>query len=151
MTSDPGTELAERLAAARHQLAHEASPISAWDELSAVERELGIAGAAAYLRAAHRAGFLLVEIDADEIPPPRPITANIHGVDGEPIGCDEYAETLTEQAIRLPLVDRVPLLADGEAQAVAALLDELAGVYLGEKLGWLARELAVWIYDRLGI
>ncbi len=46
---------------------------------------------------------------------------------------------------------RLQLLREGEATAVAALLDELAGVYTGEDLGELARELAVRIYDRLGI
>jgi hypothetical protein len=42
------------------------------------------------------------------------------------------------------------VLSEGEALAVAALLDEPAGVYAGEQLGTLARELAVRIYDRLG-
>ena len=38
-----------------------------------------------------------------------------------------------------------------EGLAVAALLDELAGVYNGEDLGQPTRELAARIYDRLGI
>ncbi len=46
---------------------------------------------------------------------------------------------------------RLPLLNEQEALAVAALLDELAGVYDGEALGRLARAMAVRIYDRLGI
>ena len=44
-----------------------------------------------------------------------------------------------------------PVLSEEEGLAVAALLDELAGVYNGEDLGQLARELAVRIYNRLGI
>lgn len=47
--------------------------------------------------------------------------------------------------------DRRPLLDDGEAFAVAELLDELAGVYHGEPLGDLAREMAVRLNDRRGI
>lgn len=46
---------------------------------------------------------------------------------------------------------RLPLLTDGEAQAVAALLDELAAIYPGEDLGRYARDLAVRLYDRCGI
>lgn len=46
---------------------------------------------------------------------------------------------------------RLPLLTEPEALAVAALLDELAGVYDSEQLGHLARDLAVRLYDRLGI
>jgi hypothetical protein len=54
------------------------------------------------------------------------------------------------------LVHRVPrprlaLLTHGEALVAAQLLDELAGVYDGEPLGALARDLAVRLYDRLGI
>jgi hypothetical protein len=36
-----------------------------------------------------------------------------------------------------------------EGLAVAALLDDLAGVYNGEDLGQLGRKFAVRIYDRL--
>jgi hypothetical protein len=46
---------------------------------------------------------------------------------------------------------RLPLLTEAEALVVAALLDELLGVYPGEPLGALAREMAVRLYDRLGI
>ena len=46
---------------------------------------------------------------------------------------------------------RLPLLTHDEAVAAAALLDELAGVYPGEQLGSFARDLAVRLYDRLGI
>jgi hypothetical protein len=34
---------------------------------------------------------------------------------------------------------------------IAGLLDVLAAVYLGEDLGRLARVMAVWLYDRIGI
>lgn len=44
-----------------------------------------------------------------------------------------------------------PVLSEEEGLAVAALLDELAGVCNGEDLGQLARELAVRTYDRLSI
>ncbi|HUR07619.1 MAG TPA: hypothetical protein VM347_34110 [Nonomuraea sp.] len=39
----------------------------------------------------------------------------------------------------------------GEGEAVAALLDELAALYSGERLGRLAQELAVRLYDRMGL
>lgn len=45
---------------------------------------------------------------------------------------------------------RRALLTEGEGLAVAELLDELAGLYPGEDLGRLARELAGTIYDRFG-
>ncbi len=45
----------------------------------------------------------------------------------------------------------LPLLNEAEASVVAALLDELAGVYSNEALGRLARTMAVRIYDRLGL
>jgi hypothetical protein len=47
--------------------------------------------------------------------------------------------------------ERLPLLTEGEALAIAGLLDELAAVYVREPLGRLAREQAVKLYDRLGI
>lgn len=43
------------------------------------------------------------------------------------------------------------LLDEQEAQVVASLLDELAGVYQGEDMGRLARLMAVRPFDRLGI
>jgi hypothetical protein len=43
------------------------------------------------------------------------------------------------------------VLPEDEGLAMAALLDEFAGVCNGEDLGQLASELAVRIYDRLGI
>lgn len=46
---------------------------------------------------------------------------------------------------------RLPVLTAAEAQTVAALLDELAGVYRGEPLGQLAHQMALRLYDRLGI
>ena len=54
-------------------------------------------------------------------------------------------------AIRRAERPRLALLNEQEALVVAALLDELAGVYDGEPLGRLARAMAVRIYDRLGI
>jgi hypothetical protein len=43
------------------------------------------------------------------------------------------------------------VVSEEEGLAVAALLDELAGVYNGEDFGQLARELAVRSCGRLGI
>lgn len=45
----------------------------------------------------------------------------------------------------------LPLLTEPEAQTVAALLDELSGVYPGEDLSRLARAMALKLYDRLGL
>jgi hypothetical protein len=46
---------------------------------------------------------------------------------------------------------RLALLTHGEALVAAQLLDELSGVYRTEPLGELARDMAVRLYDRLGI
>lgn len=77
-------------------------------------------------------------------------TESVHGTDGRPIERDEYAQALSDQAVRLPLGDRLPLLAYGEAHAVAALLDEYAAICKPEPISRLARELALRIHDRLG-
>jgi hypothetical protein len=76
-------------------------------------------------------------------------TATIRGVDGGPLDRDDYAVCLSDHAIPLPPAEWVTVLGEGEALAMAALLDELAGVSPGEQLGMLARELAARIYDRL--
>lgn len=55
---------------------------------------------------------------------------------------------IVRRAARPPLL---ALLNEPEAHVVAALLDELAGVYPDEQLGRLARTMAVRLYDRLGI
>lgn len=55
---------------------------------------------------------------------------------------------IIKRADRPPLLD---VLNKPEALVVAALLDELAGVYNDEAMGRLARTMAVRLYDRLGI
>ena len=63
---------------------------------------------------------------------------------------DEYAADLVKE---LDATDRQGTLTIKEADGhvIAALLDELAAVYRREPLGQLARELAVRLYDRMGI
>jgi hypothetical protein len=46
---------------------------------------------------------------------------------------------------------QLALLTADEAHVAGALLDELAGVYLGEQMGQLDRSMAVRLYERLGI
>jgi glutamate/tyrosine decarboxylase-like PLP-dependent enzyme len=55
---------------------------------------------------------------------------------------------IVRRAERPPLLE---VLNEPEACVVAALLDELAGVYPDEQLGRLGRTMAVRLYDRLGI
>jgi len=82
--------------------------------------------------------------------PPRP-TASVRDRSGNPLNRDEYAEHLG----RL-LVDggrsagRSPTLTAAQAAVVARLLDELAGVYRGERLGALAQELSALFDGELG-
>ena len=144
------SSLNERLARARQQLATHAGAPS-WDELTVAEQKQAIQEAAAYLRAAAAAGIAVAAIDPGEMSAPARVTASVRGVDGRPLSRDDYAAHLQARAELGRGEQRRPLLGDEEAQAVAALLDELAGVYRGEDLGRLARELAVILYDRLGI
>src|SRR6266508_2928113 len=78
-------------------------------------------------------------------------TATVQNLEGQPLDRNAYAADLRGHTDTDRLGPRLELLREGEATAVAALFDELAGVYPGEDLGELARELAVRIYDRLGI
>ena len=74
--------------------------------------------------------------------PPRP-TAAARDRAGNPLNRDEYADLL-----RARLADGGPpggqpaMLTAAQAAVAAGLLDELAGVYRGESLGALARELS---------
>jgi hypothetical protein len=81
--------------------------------------------------------------------PPRP-TATVRDRSGNPLDRDEYAGQLRE---RLAGGDRTagqePALTAAQAAVVAALLDELAGVYRGESLGALAHELSALLNGRL--
>ena len=79
--------------------------------------------------------------------PPRP-TATVRDVSGNPLNRDEYTERLRE---RLADGDRSAgrTLTAAQAAVVARLLDELAGVYRGERLGTLAQELSALLDSRL--
>jgi hypothetical protein len=83
--------------------------------------------------------------------PPRP-TATVRDRAGNPLNRDDYAERLRE---RLGDDDRPAgqasmMLTAAQAVVVARLLDELAGVYRGEALGLLAREVSALLNDRFG-
>lgn len=77
-------------------------------------------------------------------------TATITDTTGTPIDRDEYAASLETHTLDRP-GHRDVKLTEGEIETIAALLDELAGVYPDEALGVLARRLAVRLYDRAGI
>ena len=63
---------------------------------------------------------------------------------------DEYAVQLRRRlAEGGPAAGGQCMLTAAEAHVVARLLDELAGVYRGEKLGALARELSVLVDGHL--
>ena len=85
-----------------------------------------------------------------EVSQPRP-TATIRDPSGNPLNRDEYAARLRAQ---LGQPDRPmrhpPLLTAAQADVVARLLDELAGVYRGENLGTLARELSMLLDSQIG-
>jgi hypothetical protein len=148
---DPG-ELAVQLARARQALAHSGTGyLPAWEQLTDEQREFAALEARHYLDAAAQAGIAVAVVNADELPSPARLTATIRGVGDKPIERDDYASHLRARAERGRQAERLPLLAEEEAVAVAGLLDEIAGVYCDEHLGRLARELAVRIYDRLGI
>jgi hypothetical protein len=70
-------------------------------------------------------------------------TATIRDRVGDPLNRDEYAVQLRARlAEGGPTGEGHRMLTAAEADVVARLLDELAGVYRGEKLGALARELS---------
>ena len=87
---------------------------------------------------------------AADLVPPRP-TATVRDRAGNPLNRDEYAERL-----RARLADGgrstgpTVMLTAGQAAVAARLLDELAGVYRGESLGLLARELSALLDSRSG-
>ena len=74
--------------------------------------------------------------------PPRPTAAIRDGV-GNPLNRDEYAQRLRAVLGESgPPTKPQPGLTIAQAEVVARLLDELAGVYRDEELGALARELS---------
>jgi hypothetical protein len=142
--------LAEDLAQARQRLAAGAGGPS-WAQLSNPEREAAVLEATHYLDAAASAGIAVAVVDPGEIPAPPRRMAMMRDTGGNPLQRDEYAAWFDVEAARVPIGERRPLLGDGEARAIGALLDELSAVYRGEPLGQLARALSVRIFDRLGI
>jgi hypothetical protein len=76
--------------------------------------------------------------------------AGISDIHDGPISRDRYAEHLAKELARPTRQDTISVKA-ADAFVVAELLDELAAVYRDEALGRLAREVAVKLYDRLGI
>ena len=80
---------------------------------------------------------------------PRP-TATARDSFGNPLNRDEYTERLRKLLVaeHRP-AERTLMLTAAEATVAARLLDELAGVYRGEGLGALARELSALIDRRL--
>lgn len=80
--------------------------------------------------------------------PVRP-TAGITTLDDQPLDRDQYTQQLQHTANRAS--GRLVPVQDGEAEAIADLLDELAAVYRGEPMGDLARTLAVRLNDRRGV
>jgi hypothetical protein len=79
--------------------------------------------------------------------PPRP-TATARDRAGNPLDRDEYAAGLRSQLTDGSRSTGHVMLTGAHAAVVARLLDELAGVYRGEALGTLARELSVLLNDQ---
>jgi hypothetical protein len=78
---------------------------------------------------------------ADAVRPRSTATARDRA--GNPLNRDEYAAHLRAQLADASRTAVQPLaLTAGQAAVVARLLDELSGVYRGESLGTLARELS---------
>jgi hypothetical protein len=87
---------------------------------------------------------------AADLVPPRP-TATARDGAGNPLNRDEYAERLRERlADGGRSAGPTLMLTAAQAAVAARLLDELAGVYRGESLGLVARELSALIDSRFG-
>lgn len=81
--------------------------------------------------------------------PPRP-TATIRDRAGNPLNRDEYAARLRAQLGQNdPAIGYPPVLTAAQAEVMARLLDELAGVYRGENLGTLAHELSTLLVSQI--
>ncbi|MEU4229408.1 hypothetical protein AB0F17_34370 [Nonomuraea sp. NPDC026600] len=142
---DTEREHASRLAQARHAIAveHPLSGLPPWSELAEQERLEAAATAALYLRAGRRAG--LFPFDADE-----PVMLSVKQPSGEAMSRDDF-EAFLRRMMGDQRGERLPVLDYDETHVVASLLDELAARFAGERLGWLAREMAVQMYDRIGL
>jgi hypothetical protein len=80
--------------------------------------------------------------------PPRPTAFVRNERSGDPLDRDEYAAQLRHRlAARSPALESAPIVTAAQAEVVARLLDELAGVYRGEDLGALAQELAKLLHN----
>jgi hypothetical protein len=87
---------------------------------------------------------------AADLVPPRP-TATARDGAGNPLDRDEYAERLRERlADGGRSAGPTLMLTAAQAAVAARLLDELAGVYRGESLGLVARELSALLDSRSG-
>lgn len=139
---DAEREHAERLAAARQQLAHEGMLHPTWEELTEQERADAMVDAVWYLRAGRRAGLYGFDSARPAI--------TVRDTNGQPIPREGYEAFLRTWIEKNGTGDRLALLDDTERFVVAALLDELCGVYPKEQLGQLAREVAVKLNDRRG-
>ncbi|HEU4542462.1 MAG TPA: hypothetical protein VFR23_15145 [Jiangellaceae bacterium] len=81
---------------------------------------------------------------------PRP-TATVRDRAGNPVNRDEYAAQLRARLGEgTQGTGSHQVLRRAEAGVVARLLDELAGVYRGEDLGTLAREMSQLLDNELG-
>jgi hypothetical protein len=73
-------------------------------------------------------------------------TATARDRAGNPMNRDEYAVNLRARLAEVgPIAAGHRMLTGAEADVVARLLDELAGVYRGEQLGALAHELSMLV------
>lgn len=78
--------------------------------------------------------------------------SSVSYTDGTAIGRDEWAARLrADLEAGDPAVGRIGLLTHPEGVVIAQLLDELAAAYPGDDVGRLAREMAVRLWDRMGI
>ena len=81
---------------------------------------------------------------------PRP-SATVRDRAGNPVNRDDYAAQLRAQfGEGSQATGSPPVLTRAQADVVARLLDELAGVYRGEDLGTLAGELSQMLDSQLG-
>jgi hypothetical protein len=86
---------------------------------------------------------------ASGVLPPRP-TATARDDAGNPLNRDEYAERLRGQFGGGRSPGPTMVLTAGQAAVAARLLDELSGVYRGESLGLLAREVSALLDSQSG-
>jgi hypothetical protein len=81
---------------------------------------------------------------------PRP-SATVRDSAGNPVNRDEYAAQLRAQLGEASTTTGLPrMLTPAQADVIARLLDELAGVYRGEDLAALARELSQMLHSQPG-